>query len=164
MKYLINCLIALLLTTSFPTTASPKKPFRLRDFAGEWVMMSSSVGGVGSNQGPGISSTVLRHVTFDDAGDGTDDNGTYTFYRADGSIIHHDDNKSDPVKLTLEDPINGAGKLTYIDSNTYKSTQVYDYIAIRSKNGAVNKLYLQLVDSNGAKVVVSGVAERQQEK
>jgi hypothetical protein len=164
MKYLITCLISLLLTTSFPTTASPKKPFRLRDFAGEWVMMSSSVGGVGINQGPGISSTVLRHVTFDAAGEGTDDNGTYTFYRADGSIIRHDDNKSDPVKLTLEDPINGAGKLTYIDSNTYKSTQVYDYIAIRSKNGAVNKLYLQLVDSNGAKVVVSGVAERQQEK
>lgn len=164
MKYLNTYLIVLLISTSFSATAGPKKPFRLRDFAGEWVMMSSSVGGVGTNQGPGISSTVLRHVTFDAAGDGTDDNGSYTFYRADGSIIHHDDNKSDPVKLTLEDPINGAGKLSYLDSNTYKSTQIYDYIAIRSKNGVVNKLYLQLVDSNGAKVVVSGVAERQQEK
>jgi hypothetical protein len=163
MKYLITCLISLLLTTSFPTTASPKKPFRLRDFAGEWVMMSSSVGGVGINQGPGISSTVLRHITFDAAGDGTDDNGTYTFYTEDGRIIRHDDNKGSPVKLTLEDPINGAGKLTF-DSNTFKSIQVYDYIAIRSKNGVVNKIYLQLVDSNGAKVVVSGVAERQQEK
>ena len=42
-------------------------------------MTSSSVGGVGTNQGPGIASTVLRHVTFDAAGDGTDDNGTYTW-------------------------------------------------------------------------------------
>lgn len=163
-QYLTTFLLLLLITVSLPSTGAPKKPFKLRDFAGDWVMSTSSVGGVGLNQGPGIASTVLRRVTIDADGHGIDDNGSYTFYMADGSLIHHDDKEGDSITLTLEDPINGAGKLTYVDTNTYKSIQIYDFIATRTKNGAVNKLYLQLVDANGAKVVVSGVAERQQEK
>jgi hypothetical protein len=164
MKYLNAGLLLLMTTASLTTTAAPKKPFKVSDFQGEWVMSTSSVGGVGINQGPGIASTVLRHMTFNADGLGKDDNGSYTFYRADGTLIRHDDNGTDGVTLTIEDPINGAGKLTFVDTNTYKSTQIYDFIALRSKNGAVNKLYLQLTDANGAKIVVSGVAERQQEK
>ena len=165
-KKTINLLAAMvLLSLSVPSQGAPKKAFKLKDFAGDWVMSTSSVGGVGMNQGPGIASTVLRLMTLDVDGHGTDNNGSYTFYRADGSLIHYnDDTASDAIVLTIDDPVNGAGKLTYIDTNTYKSTQVYDFIATRSKNGAINKLILQLVDANGAKIVVSGFAERQQEK
>ena len=104
-------------------------------------------------------------MTLDADGHGIDNNGSYTFYLADGSLIHHDDDTaSDVIVRTIDDPVNGAGKLTYVDTNTYKSTQVYDFLATRSKSGAINKLILQLVDANGAKIVVSGFAERQQEK
>lgn len=165
-KWVLNVFSAMILMTlTIPSHGAPKKPFKLKDFAGDWVMSTSSVGGVGLNQGPGIASTVLRHITLDADGHGSDNNGSYTFYRADGSLIHHDDDTaSDAVVLTIEDPVHGAGKLSYIDTNTYKSIQVYDFLATRSKSGAVNKLVLQLVDANGAKIVVSGFAERQQEK
>ena len=165
LKYSHVLSIIMLIAIAFPSIGAPKKPFKLKDFEGDWVMTSSSVGGVGLNQGPGIASTVLRTMTFDSVGQGTDADGSYTFYRADGSLIHHDDDfGADQIILTLDDPTRGAGKLKYIDTNTYKSTQIYDFIATRSKNGAVNKLFLLLVDANGAKLVVSGVAVRQQEK
>lgn len=163
-KYLKASLLLLMTTTSFTVTAAPKKPFKTSDFKGEWVMSTSSVGGVGINEGPGIASTVLRHMTLNADGLGKDDNGSYTFYRDDGTLIRHDDINTDTVSLTIDDPINGAGRLTIFDTNTYKSTQTYNFIALRSKNGIVNKIFLQLTDSNGAKIVVSGVAERQQER
>lgn len=164
MKYVNVGLLILVAAASFSAVAAPKKPFKTSDFKGEWVMTSSSVGGIGINQGTGVASTVLRHMTLNADGVGTDDNASYTFYKPDGTLIRHDDSGGDTITLTVEDPLNGAGKLTYVDTNTYKTTQVYDFIALRSKNGAVNKLFLQLTNSSGAKVVVSGVAERQQEK
>ena len=101
MKYLNAGLLLLMTTASLTTTAAPKKPFKVSDFQGEWVMSTSSVGGVGINQGPGIASTVLRHMTFNADGLGKDDNGSYTFYRADGTLIRYDDNGTDGVTLTI---------------------------------------------------------------
>ena len=163
-NFFIASLLLPLITASFSSHGAPKKLFKLRDFAGDWVMSTSSVGGIGVNPGPGMSSTVLRQMSLDANGHGVDSNGSYTFYRADGSFIHHDDNGGDAITLTIEDSEHGAGKLTYVDTTAYKTVQVYDFIATRSKNGAVNKFYLQLIDSSGVKVVVNGVAERQQEK
>ena len=158
-------LILLLSLASLTSSAAAKRPFKTSDFAGDWVMSTSSVGGVGVNPGPGIASSVMRCLTLDALGNGKDNNGSYTFYRADGSFVHYDDDGGpDNITLTLEDPIHGVGKLTYTDTNTYKTTQVYDFFATRSRNGAVNKLFLELVDSHGSKVVVNGVAERQQER
>lgn len=145
-----------------PATAAGKKSYKLRDFAGDWVMNTSSVGGIGLNPGPGMASNVQRHLTLDADGHATDSDGSYTFYTADGKLVHYnDDQGKDPFNLILEDPVSGAGKLIYIDTNTYKSTQVYKFIATRNKSGKVNKLYLLLVDTSGVNIVVNGVAERQ---
>lgn len=125
-------------------------------------MMTSSVGGLGKNPGPGVASTVLRHMTLDDKGQARDSDGIYTFYRPDGTLVRFDDDQGkDPFTLVLEDPVNGAGKLIYADTDTYKTTQIYDFIAMRKKSGLVSKLHLLLIDTKGNKVVVNGVAERQ---
>jgi len=160
----VSCVFSLFMTASFPGLGAPMKLFKIRDFSGDWVMSTSSVGGIGTNSGPGMASTVLRHLSLDPSGHGVDSNGSYTFYRADGSFVHHDDDGGDAITLTLDVPVHGAGKLVYVDKTAYKTVQVYDFIATRSKNGAINKLYLHLVDSSGVKIVVNGVAERQQEK
>jgi hypothetical protein len=160
----LSCVFSLFVTASFPGLGAPMELFKTRDFSGDWVMSTSSVGGIGTNSGPGMASTVLRHLSLDPSGHGVDSNGSYTFYRADGSFVHHDDDGGDAIRLTLDDPVHGAGKLVYVDKTAYKTVQVYDFIATRSKNGAINKLYLHLVDSSGVKIVVNGVAERQQEK
>lgn len=136
--------------------------FKLKEFAGDWILSSSSVGGVGINAGPGISSAVLRHVTFDKHGNGTENNITRTFYLADGTLHKFIGVNVESITLTLTDPVHGAGSIVIKDSAAFQGISAYNFIATRSKKGKINKLFLILVEGLGNTLVVNGVLERQQ--
>lgn len=85
-------------------------------------------------------------------------------HMADGQPSGHTDERGDSLTLKLDDPIVGAGKITYADFGPSKEKKTFEFMATRAKNGAVNKLFLQLVDSGGVSIVFNGIAERQQEK
>lgn len=152
----------------FPYMASAHaacdKIFKIKQFAGDWILSSSSVGGIGVNSGPGISSAVLRHVTFDKNGNGTENNGTLLFYLADGTLDKFIGVSGESIKLTLTDPATGAGSIAITDNSTFQGTTVYNFIAKRTKHGKINKLFLILVGELGNKLVVTGVLERQNEE
>lgn len=137
--------------------------FQLREFAGDWILSSSSAGGVGVNSGPGISSAVLRHVTFDKHGSGTENNVTRIFYLPDGTLFKSIGENVRSITLNLTDPINGAGNITIVDNATINGVSIYNFIATRNKRGKINKLYLILIEGAGNTLVVTGVLERQQE-
>lgn len=111
-----------------------------------------------------MAAAELRHMTLNAEGHGADDNGSSIIYSSDGQVTRNDRLGGDLVTLVLEDPIHGAGKITYVDPNAFKTKQVFHFVATRADNGAVNKLFLQLIDSSGVTVVYDGVAVRQQEK
>ncbi|MFO1413903.1 MAG: hypothetical protein U1F10_08350 [Burkholderiales bacterium] len=142
----------------------PRGGFALKDFAGDWVLASNSAGGVGINAGPGISSAVLRHITLDANGNGTENNGSFVFYVESGTIKEYTTVAGETVTLTLTDPANGAGTITITDTSSFHGMTAYNFLATRSRTGAVNKLFLILVSEFGNRVVVSGVLERQQEQ
>lgn len=66
------------------------------------------------------------------------------------------------IKLTLIDPINGAGTIAITDNSTFHAITLYNFIATRTKQGNINKLYLILIDKLDNNVIVTGVLERQQ--
>ena len=155
-------LFCILLFPGVTNASCLETSFKIKEFAGDWILSSSSVGGVGINAGPGISSGVLRHVTLDKKGNGTENNGTLIFYLADGTLNKYFNVNAELIKLTLSDPANGAGMLTIIDPSAYQGTTTYNFIATRTKEGKVNKLFLILVDELASRLIVTGVLERQQ--
>jgi hypothetical protein len=147
-------------------TFAAVRDFKLSDFAGAWVMETNSVGGIGVESGPGISSAVTRVVKFDANGNGSENNGTFVFYLPDGQLKEFTNVEGEVVKLTVTDPSNGAGVITFDDNSSFKGRTTYNFIATRSKSGAVNKLKLILVNATTGlhTVVVVGELARQFER
>ncbi len=142
------------------------RDFKLSDFTGPWVMHTNSVGGLGVESGPGIASAVTRVVKFDANGNGSENNGTFVFYLPDGQLKEFTNVEGEVVKLIVTDPSNGAGVITFDDNSTFKGRTTYNFIATRSKSGAVNKLQLILVNATTSlhTVVVVGELIRQSER
>lgn len=153
------CLLFVMLP--FVVEAGCGERFKLKEFAGEWILSSSSVGGVGVNSGPGMASAILRHVTLDKDGNGTENNGSFVFYLADGTLVKYLGVNAETVILEITDEVYGAGTLTIIDNTSFHGTTVYNFIANRNKQGKIKKLSLILVETFGNPVVVTGVLERQ---
>jgi hypothetical protein len=147
-------------------TFAAVRDFKLSDFKGAWVMHTNSVGGLGVESGPGIASAVTRVVKFDANGNGSENNGTFVFYLPDGQLKEFTNVEGEVVKLIVTDPSNGAGVITFDDSSTFKGRTTYNFIATRSKSGAVNKLQLILVNATTSlhTVVVVGELIRQSER
>ena len=147
-------------------TFAAVRDFKLSDFAGAWVMETNSVGGVGVESGPGIASAVTRVVKFDANGNGSENNGTFVFYLPDGTLKEFTKVVGETVTLTIADPINGTGAITFDDNSSFKGRTTYNFIATRSKSGAVNKLKLILVNASTSlhTVVVVGELARQFER
>ena len=142
------------------------RDFKLSDFTGAWVMHTNSVGGLGVESGPGIASAVTRVVKFDANGNGSENNGTFVFYLPDGQLKEFTNVEGEVVKLIVTDPSNGAGVITFDDNSTFKGHSTYNFLATRSKSGAVNKLQLIFVNVTTAlhTFVMSGELIRQSER
>lgn len=139
------------------------KPFKLKEFCGNWVNSSSTVGGVGVNTGVGVSSTTLSHVTFDKKGQGTENHASLITYLPNGTISSVTEVSDRILTLVLTDPINGVGVITIKDPTLDPVTDVtVDFIALRNKKGSVNKLITNLVSGPLDPFVVTGFFERQQ--
>lgn len=162
LSFLLCALLFPYMASAHPPMHSSETGFKIKEFAGDWILSSSSSGGVGINSGPGISSAVLRHVTFDKHGKGTENDVSRVFYLPDGSLAKFININVDSITLALTDPIHGAGSITITDSTAFHGTSVYNFIATRNKKGKINKLFLILVEGLGNSIVVSGVLERQQ--
>jgi len=147
-------------------TFAAVKDFKLSDFAGAWVMETNSVGGIGVESGPGIASAVTRVIKFDANGNGSENNGTFVFYLPDGQLKEFTNVEGEAVKLIVTDPNNGAGVITFGDNSTFKGRTTYNFIATRSKSGAINKLKIILVNATTSlhTVVVVGELARQFER
>ncbi|NDG87948.1 MAG: hypothetical protein EBY15_08410 [Gammaproteobacteria bacterium] len=142
------------------------KDFKLSDFAGTWVMHTNTIGGLGSESGPGMASAVTRIVKFDTNGNGSENNGTFVSYLPDGQLGVYTNVEGEAVKLMVTDPANGAGVITFDDNLTWKGHSTYNFLATRSKSGAVNKLQLIFVNVSTAlhTFVMSGELTRQSER
>lgn len=138
--------------------------FKLKEFEGDWILSSSSVGGLGINAGPGISSAVLRQVNFDKHGHGTENIVNRVFYLPDGTLQKFIGVNVESITLSLTNPAHGAGTITIKDSAFFQGTSIYNFIATRNKKGKINKLFLILVEGLGNTLVVNGVLERQLEE
>ena len=139
------------------------RSFQLKDFSGEWIFHSTSVGGLGTESGPGVTSAVLRKINIDTKGIGIESNGTFVFYGSDGVLKEYKEVSGEIITVNLTDPVNGAGTITVQDSTSFKATSEYNFLAIRNRSGIVTKIQLIMVSttSSSNKVVVTGVAERQ---
>ena len=93
----------------------------MQEFSGDWILSSSSVEDIGINTGPGIASAVLRHITLDRKGNGTENNGTFLFYLPDGTFNKYLGVNTELIKLRLTDPVNGAGTLAVTDTSTFQA-------------------------------------------
>ena len=127
-------------------TFAATKEFKLSDFAGTWVMHTNTIGGLGAESGPGLASAVTRIVKFDSNGNGSENNGTFVSYLPDGQLSVNTNVQGEIVKLVITDPTNGAGEITFDDNAAWKGHSTYNFLATRSKSGAVNKLQLIFVN------------------
>ena len=163
MKKYSSELALLFFVCSFYPSFVLARDFQLKDFSGEWIFHSTSSGGVGVNTRPGISSAVLRKISFDKSGVGTENNGTFTFFGPDGSMNVYQGVQGEMVELSLTDAANGAGTIKVIDPNSFKATSTYNFIATRNRSGLVTKLNTIMTSSTAAlsRLVVTGEATRQ---
>lgn len=157
------CLMILPFTTSaYASKTNVPKAFKLKEFAGKWVLKSYSIGGVGVNTGGGYSSSVLRIIDFDKLGQGKALDTTVLVYRPDGTFVVEEDANSEIITMSLQDSINGAGTISVQQSGGGPFNVAYKFIALRNKKGKVNKLDLILADTAGVPIVDIGVLTRQQ--
>lgn len=140
------------------------REFQLKEFEGDWILTSNSAGGVGVNTGPGISSGVLRQVTFDKNGIGTENYVTRMFYLANGTLFKAVGLNVESITLVLTDPIHGAGSIIIQDHASIGAPSIYNFIAKRNKKGKINKLFLILIEGAGNQIIVTGALERQFEE
>jgi len=151
-------------TSAYAFNKGLPKPFKLKEFKGKWVLTAESAGGVGSNDGPGYSSAILRIIDFDKIGEGKSFFSTVLILRPDGSLdVLDQDNELEVFKLKIVDRANGAGTITVLSSGGKEGVNVlYKFIALRNKNGRVNEIDVLLAQTAGVPIVFKGKLRRQQ--
>lgn len=77
-------------------------------------------------------------------------------------IIIESHRGAETIKLTLTDPVNGADNIKITDNSSFHGTTVYNFLASRAEDRAINKLFLILVGDSGNHLVETGVLRRQQ--